>query len=111
MQFVGILKSTDDLNQLIATDYYSIYELAGQIPKNAPINLKNPYGIVLLIGNLQQTQYIITDSVILELQQTLGKMIGRLLQQQMQSTKSIHRLVCWAKLSVMLVPLHLKLTG
>ncbi|MCX0325153.1 hypothetical protein NX776_00275 [Apilactobacillus kunkeei] len=63
MQFVGILKSTDDLNQLIATDYYSIYELAGQIPKNAPINLKNPYGIVLLIGNLQQTQYIITDSV------------------------------------------------
>lgn len=63
MQFVGVLKSTDDLNQLIATDYYSIYELAGQIPKNAPINLKNPYGIVLLIGNLQQTQYIITDSV------------------------------------------------
>lgn len=63
MQFVGILKSTDDLNQLIATDYYSIYELAGQIPKNAPMNLKNPYGIVLLIGNLQQTQYIITDSV------------------------------------------------
>ena len=63
MQFVGILKATDDLNQLIATDYYSIYELAGQIPKNAPMNLKNPYGIVLLIGNLQQTQYIITDSV------------------------------------------------
>ena len=63
MQFVGVLKSTDDLNQLIATDYYSIYELAGQIPKNAPMNLKNPYGIVLLIGNLQQTQYIITDSV------------------------------------------------
>lgn len=63
MRYVGVLKSTDDLNQLIATDYYSIYELSGQIPKNAPINLKNPYGIVLLIGNLQQTQYIITDSV------------------------------------------------
>ncbi|GAA6115796.1 hypothetical protein [Apilactobacillus kunkeei] len=63
MRYVGVLKSTDDLNQLISTDYYSIYELAGQIPKNAPMNLKNPYGIVLLIGNLQQTQYIITDSV------------------------------------------------
>lgn len=63
LQYVGVLKATDDLNQLISTDYYSIYELAGQIPINAPRNLKNPYGIVLLIGNLQQTQYIITDSV------------------------------------------------
>ena len=32
-------------------------------PKNAPTDLKNPYGVVVVIGNIQQTQYIITDSV------------------------------------------------
>ncbi|CAI2681668.1 hypothetical protein AKUA1404_08940 [Apilactobacillus kunkeei] len=63
MKFVGILKSTDDFNQLIATDYYSMYQLNGQIPKNAPTDLKNPYGVVVVIGNMMQTQYIITDSV------------------------------------------------
>lgn len=63
LRFVKNLTSDDDLNSLITTDYYSMYQLNGQIPKNAPNNLKNPYGVVVVIGNMQQTQYIITDSV------------------------------------------------
>lgn len=63
LRFVKNLTSDDDLNSLITTDYYSMYQLNGQIPKNAPTDLKNPYGVVVVIGNMQQTQYIITDSV------------------------------------------------
>lgn len=63
LKFVRNLTSDDDLNKFITSDYYSIYELNGQIPKNAPADLKNPYGVVVMIGNFQQTQYIITDSV------------------------------------------------
>ncbi|CAI2584240.1 hypothetical protein AKUA1202_05410 [Apilactobacillus kunkeei] len=63
LRFVKNLTSDDDLNSLITTDYYSMYQLNGQIPKNAPADLKNPYGVVIVIGNMQQTQYIITDSV------------------------------------------------
>ena len=63
LRFVKNLTSDDDLNSLITTDYYSMYQLNGQIPQNAPTDLKNPYGVVVVIGNIQQTQYIITDSV------------------------------------------------
>ncbi|CAI2613342.1 hypothetical protein AKUH4B206J_08800 [Apilactobacillus kunkeei] len=63
LRFVKNLTSDDDLNSLITTDYYSMYQLNGQIPKNAPTDLKNPYGVVVVIGNMMQTQYIITDSV------------------------------------------------
>lgn len=63
LRFVRSLTSDDDLNKFIVSEYYSIYKLGGQIPKNAPADLNNPYGVVVMIGNYQQTQYIITDSV------------------------------------------------